>query len=61
MHQNSICVYHFFPTSVVPMMMFCVRSDRVDDTVLNSSCDELSDLLQQAEMNCNLILKTKTF
>ena len=43
MRYNSILI-HFFFTSVVSLIVLCVRAD---DTVLNSSCEKPSDLSQQ--------------
>ena len=43
MRYNSILI-HFFSTSVVSLIVLCVRAD---DTALNSSCEKPSDLSQQ--------------
>ena len=62
MRQNAILIHLFFSSSIVSLMIFCLEiAIWADDAALKSACDIQSDLLQQVEMNCNLILKINFF
>ena len=51
MRQNSILIHPFFSYfNYLPEDVLCKIAICADDTVLNSSCVKLSDLLQQVEI-----------
>ena len=62
MRQNFILIHLFF------FYFICLSDDVLckiaiwaDNIALNSSCDKPSDLWQQVELNCNLILINQNF